>query len=60
MAWRGPRFRGKESLYIDSVLVNPDNSCRVFFGKENITTGSGAFGTITSKRTYIYTEVVNP
>jgi predicted GH43/DUF377 family glycosyl hydrolase len=41
---------GNERIHADSVIVQPDNSCKVFFGKE-----SG-----TPRNYYIYTEVVNP
>ena len=41
---------GNERIHADSVIVQPDNSCKVFFDKE-----SG-----TPRNYYIYTEVVNP
>ena len=55
---------GNEKMHVDSVIVNnSDNSCRVFFGKENITPAPRTHdtqGTSKSKSTCIYTEVVNP
>ena len=41
---------GSERIHVDSIIVQPDNSCKVFFAKENTTT----------RNYYIYMEAVNP
>jgi len=51
---------GPEKLHLGSVLVNPDNSCRVYFSKENRTVSELTFGSVTQKKHHIYMEVVNP
>jgi len=51
---------GDERILVDSVLVQGDNSCRVFFAKENTTNTTVTYGVLKTKAYSIYTEVVNP
>ena len=51
---------GGEDMHIDSILVLPDNSCQVFYSKENSTNGQTSEGVYVVKRYSMYTEVVNP
>ena len=51
---------GSERIHVDSIIVQADNSCRVFFAKENTTVRNLVYGTVYDKNFHIYTEVVNP
>ncbi|MDO8681911.1 MAG: hypothetical protein Q7N50_00320, partial [Armatimonadota bacterium] len=50
-----------EEIFVDSILVQPDGSCQVFYSKENTTISQASDGGINeSKRFANYMEVVNP
>ena len=49
-----------ERILVDSILVQGDNACRVFFAKENTTNTTVTYGVLKTKTYSIYTEVVNP
>ena len=51
---------GSEQIFVDSIIVLPDNSCQVFFAKQYTSQKSVTYGTFSTKRYYIYTEVVDP
>ena len=56
----GDTLDGSEQIHVDSMIVQPDNSCQVFFSKENTSYIAGAFGTVSDKGYCIYSEVVSP
>jgi hypothetical protein len=47
-------------LHVDSVIVNSDGSCRVYFAKQLTALQQTRYGMIEQRRFYIYSEVVNP
>jgi len=47
-------------VHVDSIIVNPDNKCRVFFAKQMTGQSAMPYGSIEQRRYYIFTEVVNP
>ena len=49
-----------EGIYVDSVIVEPDGACRVFFARETITPRAVTGGEAPINRWSIHTEVVNP
>ena len=49
-----------EQIYVDSVIVRPDGSCRAYFAKEDVTGSVNSLGTVEDRRFNNYTEVVNP
>jgi hypothetical protein len=51
---------GSEGIYVDSVIVEPDGSRRVFLARENTTTRGVAPSVVKNKRWAMYTEVVRP
>jgi len=55
-----PAISGDESILVDSAIVLPDNSVQVFFARQETTTRTVTYGTLTRRHYHIYTEVVNP
>lgn len=53
-------IQGTERIHVNSILVQHDGSCQVFFAKESTSTRSATFGSVYQRLYYIYTEVVNP
>ena len=51
---------GSEDIHVDSILVQQDNSYKVFFSKQNTSNIAATFGSIPDKRYCIYMEVVAP
>lgn len=51
---------GTEDIHVDSILVQPDNSCKVFFSKQNTSNIATTFGTVADTSYCIYMEVVVP
>ncbi|MDO8587429.1 MAG: hypothetical protein Q7T82_10345 [Armatimonadota bacterium] len=47
-------------VYVDSIIVQADNSCQLFYTKEITGTVVKTCGTVKLKRLHIYTEVVVP
>ncbi|MDH7601367.1 MAG: hypothetical protein QHI38_04385 [Armatimonadota bacterium] len=47
-------------VHVDSVIVNEDGTCRVFFAKQLTASQQMRYGSVEQRRFYIYTEVVNP
>jgi predicted GH43/DUF377 family glycosyl hydrolase len=55
-----PAISGDESVLVDSAIVLPDNSVQVFFARQETTTRSVTYATLSRKSFNIYTEVVSP
>ena len=51
---------GSEDIHVDSIIVKPDGSCQVYFAKQNTITKTLTFGSIQDRKSYIYTEAVDP
>ncbi|MDO8684182.1 MAG: hypothetical protein Q7N50_11945 [Armatimonadota bacterium] len=49
-----------EDIYVDSVVVRPDNYCIAYFAKQNTSSWVAAYETIKDRKSYIMIEVVNP
>jgi hypothetical protein len=52
------RVSGDERIHVDSVIVLPDGTARVFFAKEVTTPVKTAYGPVPSRGYHIYTESV--
>jgi hypothetical protein len=55
-----PALRAGERLHADSVIVRPDGSCRVFFGREKTLRRRATWGEAVSPSFHIYTAVIDP
>lgn len=56
-----PPLEGREDLHVDSVFVQPDGACRVYFGRQQYNPRQVfGGGTVLNPRYQVYTEVVNP
>jgi hypothetical protein len=51
---------GDERIHVDSVVVLPDGTARVFFAREVTTPRDTAYGPLPKRSYHIYTEVVGP
>jgi len=51
---------GDEQINVGSIIVKPDNSCQVFFSKENAVNVTVTYGTIVDHSYSIYSETVTP
>jgi len=58
--WSRLLLNGRERIFVDSIIVLPDNSCQVFFARQYTAEKDHTYGTIKVPQSYIYTEVVNP
>ena len=56
----GDAIAGDERIHVDSVIVLPGGSSRVFFAREITTPRETAYGPIARRSYHIYTEIVPP
>ena len=58
--WRSLSFTGKEKIAIGNIIVQPDNSCLIFYAKEFTASRKATYGNLTAPISYIFTERVAP
>jgi hypothetical protein len=51
---------GNERVFVDSGIVQGDNSIQIFFAKETTYTRTATYATLSRKNFNIYTETVSP
>jgi hypothetical protein len=58
--WERILLAGDERIYVDSILVQQDDACQVFFARQFTVERDLTYGTIRTKQSHIFTEVVDP
>ncbi|MEX2235304.1 MAG: hypothetical protein WD824_24285 [Cyclobacteriaceae bacterium] len=58
--WSSITLTGNEKIFVGSILVQPDNSCQVFYARQYTAGRKLTYGDLTAPLSYIYTERVNP
>lgn len=58
--WSSISLTGSEPIVIGNILVQPDNSCQIFYAKSFTAGRKVTYDTLTAQLSYIYTERINP
>lgn len=58
--WSSIASTGNEKIFVGNILVQPDNSCQIFYARQFTAGRKLTYGNLTAPLSYIYTERVNP
>ena len=58
--WSDLSLNGDEEIIIGNIIVEPDNSCRIFYAKQFTAKRKATYAELTAPISYIFTERVNP
>jgi hypothetical protein len=58
--WSSITLTGNEKIFVGNVLVQPDNSCQIFYARQYTAGRKLTYGDLTAPLSYIYTERINP
>jgi hypothetical protein len=58
--WSSIAVTGNEKIFVGNILVQPDNSCQIFYARQFTAGRKLTYGNLTAPLSYIYTERVNP
>jgi hypothetical protein len=58
--WTSVTLTGSEKIIIGNIIVQPDNSCQIFYAKQYTAGRNLTYESLTAPLSYIYTERVNP
>lgn len=58
--WSSLSLTGSEKIVLGNILVQPDNSCQIFYAKQYTAQKDAEYAVLSAPLFYLYTERINP
>ena len=58
--WSSISLSGNEKIIIGNIIVQPDNSCQVFYARQFTAGRKSTYSQLSAPLSYLYTERINP